>query len=132
MPGQPDFSHRSHEKELLDGSGIPFGDIERNMRELDVINTWLGGHAISIAGLRRLTRDRLRINICEIGCGGGDNLRVLARWCYRRGIRVSVTGIDINADCLAVARGRWTEGDAEWVHSDYRNVLFTREKPDII
>jgi hypothetical protein len=54
MSGYPDFSHRSCEKELLDGSGIPFCDIERNMRELDVINTWLGGHAISIAGFEQV------------------------------------------------------------------------------
>jgi 2-polyprenyl-3-methyl-5-hydroxy-6-metoxy-1,4-benzoquinol methylase len=130
-PG-PDFSRRSDKKELLDGENIPFGDIERNMRELDFINAWLGGHAISIAGLKLLAGDRDRLSICEIGCGGGDNLRALSRWCRKRGIAVKVTGIDHNAHCLAVAEAGWTSGEAVWVHSDYREVRFAREQPDII
>ena len=44
------FAKRSYEKEILDQDSIPFADIERNMRELDRINTWLGGHRISILG----------------------------------------------------------------------------------
>ncbi|HXB94815.1 MAG TPA: methyltransferase domain-containing protein [Puia sp.] len=132
MSGRLDFSQRSLEKELLDRDDIPFRDIERNMRELDFINTWLGGHSISVKGLRRLARGRSRVWICEIGCGGGDNLRVLSRWCRRQGIGVRVTGIDKNEHCLEVARERWTRGEAEWVHSDYRDVRFEGGAPDII
>lgn len=132
MSGRRDFSKRSYEKELLDRDDISFPDIEQNMRELDVINTWLGGHAISIGGFRSLVRGRRRVSVCEIGCGGGDNLRVLNRWCRKAGIEVKVTGIDRNAHCLAVARERWTGSDAQWVHSDYRDVAFAGEGPDII
>lgn len=132
MSGVVDFSKRSYEKELLDRDDIPFPDIERNMHELNVINTWLGGHAISVKGLKALIHGRQRIHICEIGCGGGDNLRVLDRWCGRHGIDVRVTGIDNNAHCLAVAQQRWTGDNAEWVCSDYRKVLFAAAPPDII
>jgi SAM-dependent methyltransferase len=126
------FSSRSGEKELLDRDDIPFADIERNMRELDFINTWLGGHGISIQGLKRLLGGRQRIRICEIGCGGGDNLRVLSRYCRKRGIDAEVIGIDSNAHCITVARERWTDGNADWIHSDYRQVGFDKRKPDII
>jgi SAM-dependent methyltransferase len=132
MSGRPDFSKRSHEKELLDGEGLPFADIERNMRELDFINTWLGGHAISVNGLSSVAQGLRRVHICEIGCGGGDNLRVLDQWCQRRGIAVRVTGIDNNAHCLEVARQRWRKGNATWVHADYREVAFGDERPDIL
>ncbi|HXB10100.1 MAG TPA: methyltransferase domain-containing protein [Puia sp.] len=132
MPGKPDFSKRSYEKELLDGEGLPFPAIERNMLELDLINTWLGGHAISIRGLSSLARDRKLLHICEIGCGGGDNLRVLDRWCRKRGIKVRITGIDSNAHCIEVARRRWTGDNAGWIHSDYRKVAFGAQKPDIM
>jgi 2-polyprenyl-3-methyl-5-hydroxy-6-metoxy-1,4-benzoquinol methylase len=132
MTSKINFSRRSYEKELLDGNGIPFGDIERNMRELDFINTWLGGHGISIMGLKGLLKNRKRVTICEIGCGGGDNLRVLSRYCRRRHIEVRVTGIDSNAHCITVAREKWEEGNAEWVCSDYRKVIFDNGKPDII
>lgn len=126
------FSSRSCEKELLDRDDIPFADIERNMRELDFINTWLGGHGISIRGLKGLLSGRQRIRICEIGCGGGDNLRVLKQYCRKRGIDAEVIGVDSNAHCIAVARERWTGGNADWVHSDYRQVVFDKRKPDII
>jgi 2-polyprenyl-3-methyl-5-hydroxy-6-metoxy-1,4-benzoquinol methylase len=132
MPVRLDFSTRSNAKELLDRDDIPFGDIERNMRELDLINTWLGGHSISVAGLRQLARGRRRLSICEIGCGGGDNLRVLARWCRKQGIEVKVTGIDKNAHCLRIARETWNGGEAEWVQSDYKDVRFAAGKPDVI
>src|ERR1700743_1325997 len=97
------FSRRSHEKELLDRDDIPFADIERNMLELDFINTYLGGHAISIKGLKALLRGKKQLKICEIGCGGGDNLRVLSDHCRARGIDVHVTGIDMTPHCIAVA-----------------------------
>jgi 2-polyprenyl-3-methyl-5-hydroxy-6-metoxy-1,4-benzoquinol methylase len=127
-----DLSKRSYQKELLDRDDIPFEDIRRNMLELDVINTWLGGHAISISGLKRLIRSRKNVSICEIGCGGGDNLRALVRWCHRQHIQAKVIGIDYNVHCIQVARERWQEGEARWIHADYRHVTFEEEKPEII
>ncbi|MDY7547524.1 methyltransferase domain-containing protein [Glaciimonas sp. CA11.2] len=127
-----DISKRSYQKELLDGDGIAFKDIEKTMQELDFINTWLGGHAISLSGLKQLLNNRKRVTICEIGCGGGDNLRVLSKYCKQRQIEVSVTGIDSNAYCIEVARGKWQGENAKWIHSDYQDVLFGEEKPDII
>jgi SAM-dependent methyltransferase len=126
------FAKRSYEKEFLDRDDIPFADIERNMRELDFINTWLGGHGISVKGLKKLLGGRHRIRICEIGCGGGDNLRVLCRYCRRRGVDVEVIGIDSNEHCITVAREKWRDGNADWMHLDYRQVIFDRRKPDII
>jgi 2-polyprenyl-3-methyl-5-hydroxy-6-metoxy-1,4-benzoquinol methylase len=126
------FSKRSYEKEILDQDNIPFADIQQNMRELNFINTWLGGHRISILGLRQLLGGRHRIRICEIGCGGGDNLRVLSRYCRRHGIDTEVVGVDINPQCIKVASEKWEDGQAQWIPSDYRQVLFERRKPDII
>jgi 2-polyprenyl-3-methyl-5-hydroxy-6-metoxy-1,4-benzoquinol methylase len=127
-----DFSKRSYQKELLDRNDIPFKDIERNMQELDFINTWLGGHAISLSGLKQLLKHRKQVTVCEIGCGGGDNLRILSSYCHRQHIELQVTGIDNNPHCIAVAQKRWKGGPARWIHSDYRAVLFGDEKPDII
>src|ERR1700761_1838447 len=132
MSQQVNFSRRSYKKELLDGTGIPFPDIERNMLELDVINTWLGGHSISLQGLRRLGKGLHQLTLCEIGCGGSDNLRILSRWCGRHGIRTRIIGIDYNTECLAVAREKWTGPSAEWINSDYRTVNFHDDPPDII
>lgn len=123
---------RSYEKELLDRDDIPFVDIERNMRELAFINTWLGGHRISILGLRQLLQGRTSIHICEIGCGGGDNLLALFKWCRLHHIKVFFTGIDINRECIRVAQNRLPlKNRCDWVISDFLKVIFDR-KPDII
>jgi 2-polyprenyl-3-methyl-5-hydroxy-6-metoxy-1,4-benzoquinol methylase len=127
-----DFSSRSRQKELIDRDDIPFADIQKNMQELDIINTWLGGHAISIQGLRQLIRDRKQVSICEIGCGGGDNLFALRRYCGRQNIAVQLTGIDHNPHCIAVARDRIRDSQTDWMISDYRDVNFADRRPDII
>ena len=75
------FKNRSYQKELLDGEGIPFPDIAQTMRELNTINTLLGGHAITLEGFKKLAKDKTEITVCEIGCGGGDNLVAIVKYC---------------------------------------------------
>src|SRR5688572_12574095 len=102
------FMRRSYQAELIDDPAIPFPEIQQNLRELDMINTWLGGHAISIKGLKRiLTHFRgagdKHWQICEIGCGGGDNMHALASWCVGHKINAGFTGVDINQHCIEYA-----------------------------
>ena len=127
------FAKRSYQKELLDEPGIPFADIKRNMQELEFINSFLGGHRITLNGFRRLLGARREIHVCEIGCGGGDNLKAVWRWCVQKGIRVRLTGIDINAECIQYAQENCNGiQDLQLVVSDYKQVSFAEEKPDII
>lgn len=126
-----DFRTRSNQPELLDRDDIPFGDIRKNMQELDFINTWLGGHAITLAGVKALAGDRKKLTICEIGCGGGDNLAAIGRYAARKKIELSYIGIDINPACIAVAKERLPADMTKLIVSDYRDVQFDLV-PDII
>lgn len=130
----PDLSSRSYEKELLDRSDIPFNDIKRNMQELEVINAKLGGHAITLQGLKEILQEKKEpFSICEIGCGGGDNLKVISYWCNERKISVKLAGIDINNDCIEYARENCSElKSVQFITSDYLLVDFSDTKPDII
>jgi 2-polyprenyl-3-methyl-5-hydroxy-6-metoxy-1,4-benzoquinol methylase len=101
------------------------------MQELDFINTYLGGHAITLAGLQKLARQNRQLHICEVGCGGGDNLKAIHRWCAKQKINTSFTGIDINPFCIEVARQQLSHMDVTLIASDYAAVQFD-EKPDII
>ena len=125
------FAHRSYIKELLDGDDIPFNAIQQNMHELNVINTLLGGHAITIKGVEKLRAPNKPLHICEIGCGGGDNLKAIAHWAGRKGLTVSFTGIDIKPECIAFAKANWPGGAVEWIASDYAAIKFS-QPPDII
>lgn len=129
------FSNRSIKKELLDRDDIPFEDIKQNMKELDFINTYLGGHKITIAGVRSLipssSGKELKLRFCEIGCGGGDNLRIMKHWCVKNNINASFIGIDINPHCVSFAQSRKENAGIEFICSDYSKLRF-ETKPDII
>lgn len=123
---------RSYQKELLDREDIPFDDIRLNMMELDTINRYLGGHAITVKGLKQLARDTNKpFSIIEAGCGGGDNLRAIRKWANRNNKIVSLTGIDINPECIAYARSQKTNEGIHFICSDYSQVDF-EDKPDVI
>jgi 2-polyprenyl-3-methyl-5-hydroxy-6-metoxy-1,4-benzoquinol methylase len=125
------FHNRSYQPELLDGHDIPFADIRKNMQELDFINTWLGGHAITLAGMKALAGNSKQLIICEIGCGGGDNLAAIGRWAARKKTAISYIGIDINPACIAVAKERLPATHTQLITADYRDVQF-EQLPDII
>ena len=127
-----DYSKRSYKKELLDGHTIPFADIQQNMQELDIINTRLGGHKITIEGFEKLAGNEKDISVCEIGCGGGDNLNAIYRYCSKKHIHLKFTGIDINANCIAYAKKNTAIPDENYVVADYKNVEFNNDNPDII
>lgn len=125
---------RSYQKELLDSDHIPFEHIKRNMQELDRINHYLGGHNITISGIKsfltHVPADQ-ELRVVEIGSGGGDNLRVIQQLAQQHHRKVSLTGIDINPECVAYAQSLLTNKDIEFIHSDYKEVEFD-VPPDII
>ena len=123
--------YRSYKKELLDEDDIPFEDIRRNMQELNTINTWLGGHAITMAGFKKLAGNNKALHVCEIGCGDGNNLYQLYKWCKKHNIQFSCTGIDIKPECIETAKKDYAIENTEWLAQDYKTVVFT-SKPDII
>jgi 2-polyprenyl-3-methyl-5-hydroxy-6-metoxy-1,4-benzoquinol methylase len=120
-----DWRHRSYRKELLDRADLPFDDIKRNMQELNVINTRLGGHAITLKGLKKLLPEELFQNpiaVMEVGCGGGDNLRVLKAWAARNNRRLQLTGVDINEACIRFAREQPANAGIHFICADYKTV----------
>ncbi|WP_207512335.1 methyltransferase domain-containing protein [Longitalea luteola] len=134
------FRHRSYQPELLDRPDIPFEEIQRNMHELNFINTWLGGHTITLSGVQALMDAQdpaTRANafakgttICEIGCGGGDNLAAIQKWCNKKNIPAAFIGIDINPHCIDVAAKRSLD-NTRLINADYKTVQL-ESQPDII
>ena len=126
-----DFSTRADSLELLDQPGIPATDIQRNLYELSVINQKLGGHAVTLEGFFHLAGKSAQIQVCEIGCGGGDNLKAIEKKAKKQYPGISFTGIDINKDCIQVAENIQWEKPVRFLVSDYKKIHFEK-KPDII
>ena len=129
----PDFRIRSTQKELLDRDDIPFGDIRQNMHELNTINTLLGGHSITIKGVKRLLKQKQQSPplICEIGCGGGDNLHAISSYLQKENFPLEMIGIDIKKECVETAQQMYPNEQTVWIQSDYKKVQFA-ESADII
>lgn len=127
------FHSRSTQKELLDRDDIPFKDIKRNMEELEFINKRLGGHEITLDGIAAILKEQFSFNepirITEIGCGGGDNLKAIAKWARKNRVPVQLTGIDINNECISYAASK--SKTIHYICSDFRDVNFSL-KPHII
>lgn len=132
---QFDFSRRASPRELpelMDGE-CSYEDFRECLQSLEKINRWLLGYRPTLAWLERLTNERREpIHIVDVGSGGGDYLRKVARWARQRNIPVQLTGIDLNP-YAARAASEFTpqELGITWVTCDA--LKYQPEKPiDVI
>src|SRR6478752_6473956 len=101
------FEKRSEEAELMDDLQLSNDDLRRNLDELETINYWLGGHKVVLQALEKLLPELQKsdrpITIADVGCGGGDMLREIAKWARRKNLSVVLTGVDANNFMLQYA-----------------------------
>ncbi|MDO6390471.1 methyltransferase domain-containing protein [Pontibacter sp. BT731] len=129
------LKQRSNQAELMDDLSLSGEELRHNLEELEVINTWLGGYKVVLDALEQLldgyTGRPLRL--ADIGCGGGDTLRHIAKWARRKNIPMQLTGIDANDFMVRYARQR-CGGFPEIVleQHDVFSESFQRQRYDII
>jgi 2-polyprenyl-3-methyl-5-hydroxy-6-metoxy-1,4-benzoquinol methylase len=101
----PDFSKRIYEEELMDDLDCKGEVIHQTLKELEIINTLLGGNHVTINGIKKLV-DQARVkhfSLADLGCGGGDILRLIKRWAVRKNLRAELLGIDANPNIVSEA-----------------------------
>lgn len=132
----PDFSVRSQGIEIMDDLNCSGEVVRQTLRELEFINAWLGGNAITLDGLNKLCLgiDRSReLVIADLGCGGGDMLRHIDAWATRHGYRVRLIGIDANPFIIAVAKNNQRDlPHIEFYAQDIFSEEFKRQQFDIV
>jgi SAM-dependent methyltransferase len=132
---QIDFNQRVSPRELpemMDGD-CSYEDFRACLRSLENVNRWLLGYRPTLAWLEQLPREpREPMHIVDVGCGGGDLLRQIARWARRRNIAVQLTGIDLNPYAArAAAEATPKELGIAWVAGNA--LAYRPEKPvDIV
>lgn len=132
-----DLSQRSSDPEIMDDLSCNGEVVEQTLRELDFINRWLGGNAVTLSGIKMLLAktpvQQGPISIADLGCGSGDLLRQLADYGRTAGITLQLKGIDANPHIVAYARNH-CKGYPEisFETADVLSVDFSHQTFDII
>lgn len=84
--------------------------MDQTLKELEVINKWLGGNYVTIDGIKKLAPAKMtHLKIVDVGCGGGDMLKLIAKWARKNKIKVELIGIDANPHVIAFAEKNTSE-----------------------
>lgn len=123
---------RSTDLEIMDDLEISGEVIEKTLRELDFINQWLGGNAISLRAFRKLLRKGIT-SVTDLGCGSGDILLRMARIARKDNRTMPFLGVDANPHITEYAK-TYTQAFPE-VTIQTLNIFseeFQSQKTDVI
>ncbi|MFD2785026.1 methyltransferase domain-containing protein [Hymenobacter rubripertinctus] len=131
-----DLRARSHQEELMDDLTLASEELRQNLDELETVNTWLGGYAPVLDALDRL-RPHLPatrpLRLADLGSGGGDTLRRIARWARRRGVGVELVGVDANAFMLDYAAAKCAQyPEIRFQQADIFSPTFRQQPFDVL
>jgi|SRR5690554_1838087 len=129
------FSKRSYQKELIDDLNCDGDELRQTLRELKTINKLLGGNKVTTGGIGKLLKgSRLKeVSIADIGCGGGDMIRVMYDWSQKKQIHTNFIGVDANPNTIAMAADNLR--DLANVRFDVADVFgphFQQQQVDIV
>lgn len=132
------LSRRSTDLEIMDDLSCSGEVVDQTLRELDIINRWLGGHRVTLEGIKEmiqpdLSQETAPYCIADLGCGGGDLLRRIAELGRKLGIPMKLIGIDANPHIVEYARKHST--DYPEISYEALNVLsseFAERRFDLI
>ncbi len=92
------LQHRDASKEILDDLHCEGEAVSQNLKELDVINSLLGGNAVSINALKKVLNTSSQKNwaIADLGCGSGQLMVEMNKTLLKKNRLGSFTGFDAN------------------------------------
>lgn len=128
----PAFKERAVLSEMMDDPGVDSVLLKKNLRELDILNRFLGGHVVSLEGVKNLLEKGKLYTIVDLGCGSGDTLRHLAQWSRRKRIRARFVGVDTNENAIGYLKEKCIGyPEITGVVMDYDTFLKTSPVADI-
>jgi 2-polyprenyl-3-methyl-5-hydroxy-6-metoxy-1,4-benzoquinol methylase len=103
----PDFKQRSAQMEMMDDLNCSGDLVAQTLHELEVINKWLGGNAVTMNGVKKIFKNlnsKDEIVLADLGCGSGEMLRLIDDWAQRNQYKVRLIGFDANPNIIDYAR----------------------------
>lgn len=100
------LNQRSLKEEIMDDFFSQGEVVDQTLREIHQINAYLGGDQLSLNGVKKLISKfpQPKYKVVDLGCGGGDTLKLFARWARKKNVDVELTGIDANAYIIDYAQ----------------------------
>jgi len=87
---------RSYAKEMMDLPGQPQELLEEDLRNLRIINRFLGNYRNVVRGVNRLVESQNidRFSLLDVGTGSGDIPARITDWAQQRGIKTSIVALE--------------------------------------
>lgn len=129
------FLNRSSDKELMDDLNCSGEVLNRTLTEIEKINHWLGGDAITINGLNQINNNTPvpnPLSIADLGCGSGGMFKVINNWAKKHQIKVNLTGIDANPNVIEFARDNHKDLNINFLALNILSENFKTHNYDII
>jgi 2-polyprenyl-3-methyl-5-hydroxy-6-metoxy-1,4-benzoquinol methylase len=128
----PDFKRRSTQEEMMDDFSLPHQIIDPIMDELEVVNKLLGGYAVFFNAFEKIeVKDGMIIS--DWGCGGGDSLRVIAKWARKRNLKIKLIGVDATESAIEYARHKSEDfPEISYILSDVMSDQLLQNQFDIV
>lgn len=126
------FSQRSSTLEIMDDLNCSGEVVHQTLRELDVINRWLGGNRITLQALHHVIAENRQAAyaIADLGCGSGEMLRLIKNKFPQHHLRL--TGIDANLHIIEYARRHLHDNTIELIAEDIFSPAFRKRSYDIV
>ncbi len=129
------FKNRHYEAEIMDDLTFKGEVMDKTLQELKVINKWLGGDHITLQEVKEVISNNTgkSFSIADIGCGGGDTLKLLADYGRRKKINLELHGIDANDYIIEYAkRNTVAYPEISYQQANVFSEEFKQQKFDII
>ena len=97
---------RCRDEEQMDSLELDPAEYAEVLHGLARVNRWTFTAHSLFAYLDRAAKNLVRFRLLDVGFGEGDLLRRVAYWAQRRGISVSLVGVDINPRSADIARAQ--------------------------
>lgn len=107
----------------MDDPALPPEIYQAVLQDLERVNRWTFAARPTLSFLDRAGCESAGFRLLDVGFGGGDMLRTIARWARKRRLDVELIGVDLNEKSLAIARSATpTDLPIEYRTGDYRDL----------
>ena len=118
----------------MDDMELSGEELHQTLSGLSVINKLLGNTSTTLSEvITEIIKKNSPLKIIDLGCGSGDNLRAIAKWCSTNEKTVELIGIDGNQNILDYARVQGTSSThIQYVQADILADDFLLPECDIL